>query len=53
MAQCDWRPAVAYGAEPLWQRLVDALAVDIAQGALRSGTRLPPHRVRCAATTMS
>lgn len=44
MAQCDWRPAVAYGAEPLWQRLVDALAVDIAQGALRSGTRLPPHR---------
>src|SRR5690606_20423974 len=44
MVQCDWRPAVPAGAGPLWQRLADALASDVASGVVEAGTRLPPHR---------
>lgn len=44
MVQSDWTPAIAAGAAPLWHRLVDALAADIAAGALPPDRRLPPHR---------
>ncbi|HTN62202.1 MAG TPA: PLP-dependent aminotransferase family protein, partial [Devosia sp.] len=44
MVQSDWRPMVDEGPAPLWSRLVDTLAADIAAGRLRAGMRLPPHR---------
>ena len=44
MEQFSWRPSVPDGKEPLWQRLADALATDVRQGTVRTGTRLPPHR---------
>src|SRR5690554_2796215 len=44
MIQSGWRPAVEEGDAPLWQRLADMLAADIARGALEVGAKLPPHR---------
>lgn len=44
MVHSDWRPIVDDSPTPLWSRLVDRLAEDIAAGRLRSGMRLPPHR---------
>lgn len=44
MVQSNWSPSIPDGDGPLWHRLADALATDVQQGALRTGTRLPPHR---------
>jgi DNA-binding transcriptional MocR family regulator len=39
-----WTPTLPDGREPLHERLLAALAGDIAAGALPPGTRLPPQR---------
>ncbi|MCE3289572.1 MAG: transcriptional regulator, GntR family with aminotransferase domain [Caulobacter sp.] len=39
-----WTPTLPDGREPLHERLLAALARDIAAGALPPGTRLPPQR---------
>jgi DNA-binding transcriptional MocR family regulator len=39
-----WRPVVPRGGGPLYKRLVDVLASDIAAGRLATGARLPPQR---------
>src|SRR5579859_7667978 len=40
-----WVPSLAEGAEgPIYQRLLDVLAEDIASGKLKEGERLPPQR---------
>src|SRR6266566_8522664 len=40
----DWAPTLADREGPLYQRIVDALSVDIASGRLRRGQQLPTHR---------
>lgn len=40
----SWTPTLPDGREPLHERLLAALARDIAAGALSPGTRLPPQR---------
>lgn len=40
----DWRPEIGDGDPPAYQRIVEALAADIARGALAPGTRLPTQR---------
>lgn len=40
----DWIPTIAGRSGPAYQRIVAALADDIASGALRRGQRLPTHR---------
>lgn len=40
----DWTPALPDGDAPIYERLVDALAADVASGALAAGARLPPQR---------
>jgi len=42
--QGDWTPTLPDGAEPVYERLVSALAGDIAAGALAPGDRVPPQR---------
>lgn len=44
MVQFSWQPVLPDGDTPLWHRLADALAADVASGAVQAGTRLPPHR---------
>lgn len=44
MMQFNWKPVIADGGAPLWHRVADALAADIAKGAVLPGMRLPPHR---------
>lgn len=39
-----WTPTLPEGPAPLYHRLADALAADIAAGQLDVGARLPPHR---------
>jgi DNA-binding transcriptional MocR family regulator len=39
-----WTPEVRQGDDPLYVRLADALAEDIAQGKLGEGAKLPTHR---------
>jgi DNA-binding transcriptional MocR family regulator len=39
-----WQPALAEGAEPVYERLIDALEKDVRSGRLAAGDRLPPHR---------
>jgi DNA-binding transcriptional MocR family regulator len=39
-----WTPEVLQGDGPLYARLADALAEDIAQGKLSEGVKLPTHR---------
>jgi DNA-binding transcriptional MocR family regulator len=45
----DWVPTVAEWQGPLYLRVVDALASDIASGRLVRGQRLPTHRALAAA----
>ncbi len=40
----DWRPEIGDGDAPAYQRIVEALAGDIARGALAPGVRLPTQR---------
>ena len=40
----DWRPEIAEGPEPLYERLVSALRADIASGVLGPGDKVPPQR---------
>jgi DNA-binding transcriptional MocR family regulator len=39
-----WTPVLTNAETPIYVRLADAIAADIDSGALRPGTRLPPHR---------
>jgi len=43
-----WSPTVARGAGPLYLAIADAIAADVARGALRAGTRLPSQRTLAA-----
>ena len=45
----DWVPTVSEWQGPMYLRVVDALASDIASGALVRGQRLPTHRALAAA----
>lgn len=49
----DWKPRPKAGADPLYRRLADALADDIAQGRLDAGSRLPTQRALAAALKVS
>src|ERR1700749_654484 len=40
----DWSPTIQEGSGPVYRRIVDALATDIATGRLRRGQQLPTHR---------
>jgi DNA-binding transcriptional MocR family regulator len=40
----DWFPTISDRAGPTYQRILDALADDIAAGRLRRGQQLPTHR---------
>jgi DNA-binding transcriptional MocR family regulator len=40
----DWRPDLPGGDEPAYAQIADALATDVARGALAAGTRLPTQR---------
>jgi DNA-binding transcriptional MocR family regulator len=40
----DWTPALSDRDGPVYQRIVDALAADVANGRLRRGQQLPTHR---------
>lgn len=40
----DWTPALPDGDAPIYERLADALAADVAAGRLAAGARLPPQR---------
>ncbi|QUD87098.1 aminotransferase-like domain-containing protein [Phenylobacterium montanum] len=42
--QASWSPTLPEGETPVYERLVGALANDIATGALAPGDRLPPQR---------
>ena len=39
-----WRPQLANGDGPVYERLLHALERDVRAGHLRPGDRLPPHR---------
>ncbi|HEY1615047.1 MAG TPA: PLP-dependent aminotransferase family protein [Rhizomicrobium sp.] len=39
-----WTPTISDGEGPLYRRIADALAGDIAEGRLRRGQQLPTHR---------
>ncbi len=39
-----WQPALRQGLKPLHDQLIDALARDVASGALAPGAQLPPQR---------
>lgn len=45
----DWTPTIADRQGPLYQRIVSALADDIASGRLHAGQPLPTHRALAAA----
>src|SRR5215831_21165592 len=40
----DWMPTVSEWEGPMYRRIVEALAADIANGRLLRGQRLPTHR---------
>ncbi|MDR3511259.1 MAG: PLP-dependent aminotransferase family protein [Caulobacteraceae bacterium] len=40
----SWTPSIPEGDAPIYERLTQALAADIASGALAAGERLPPQR---------
>lgn len=40
----DWLPTLSEGSGPVYRRIVDALANDIASGRLKRGQQLPTHR---------
>lgn len=39
-----WQPALRRGGKPMHEQLIDALANDVASGALAPGAQLPPQR---------
>jgi DNA-binding transcriptional MocR family regulator len=41
----NWQPRLSGRSGPKYQQIVDAIAEDIAMGALPDGTRLPPQRI--------
>src|ERR1700743_2183065 len=45
----DWVPTLSEWQGPVFQRIVDALAADIASGRLVRGERLPTHRALASA----
>ena len=45
----DWRPTLSEWQGPIFLRIVDALAGDVASGKLVRGQRLPTHRALAAA----
>lgn len=45
----DWLPTITNRRGPAYQRIVDALADDIAAGRLHQGRRLPTHRALATA----
>src|SRR5690606_36846628 len=45
----DWTPTIADRQGPLYQRIVNALAEDIAAGRLHQGQALPTHRALAGA----
>lgn len=45
----DWIPTVSEWQGPMFLRIVDALAADIASGRLVRGQRLPTHRALASA----
>jgi DNA-binding transcriptional MocR family regulator len=40
----DWSPTIGAGSGPMYAKIVDALAADLAGGRLRRGQQLPTHR---------
>src|SRR6201996_4276147 len=49
-ANCmDWIPTLSEWQGPMFLRIVDALAADIARGRLARGERLPTHRALASA----
>ena len=48
-----WTPNLTGRRGPKYLRIVDALAEDIASGALQPGARLPPHRLLAYALNVS
>ena len=44
----DWVPTLSEWHGPMFLRIVDALAADIASGRLLRGERLPTHRTLAA-----
>jgi DNA-binding transcriptional MocR family regulator len=40
----EWLPTLAEGSGPLYQRIVECIAVDVANGRLVRGQQLPTHR---------
>ena len=40
----NWSPQILEGSAPIYVRLADAIARDVASGKLPAGARLPPHR---------
>jgi DNA-binding transcriptional MocR family regulator len=45
----DWTPTLTERSGPLYQRIADALAADIAKGRLRRGQQLPTQRALASA----
>src|SRR5690348_2618878 len=45
----DWVPTLSEWQGPIFLRIVDALAADIASGRLNRGERLPTHRALASA----
>src|SRR6201993_2689628 len=45
----DWLPTISEWSGPLYLRIVDTLAADIASGRLVRGQKLPTHRSLAAA----
>src|SRR4029079_3163083 len=45
----DWIPTVSEWRGPMYQRIVDALAADIASGRLVRGQQIPTHRALATA----
>src|ERR1700756_4097494 len=45
----DWVPTLSEWQGPMFLRIVDALAADIANGRLNRGERLPTHRALASA----
>lgn len=48
-----WTPQLSGRTGPKYRQIVDAIAEDIASGALSPGTRLPPQRILAYALEMS
>src|SRR5580765_1920317 len=40
----DWMPTLSDRRGPVYQRIVEALAADVASGCLHRGQQLPTHR---------